>query len=147
MTLAPAGFGTQPFGSSYLGVGLRDVTLTVGTPRHRTVTATLGGPVNLSRIERRFETIPIALAADDGTALALPAAVDIAALPPRTTPDVDTAWTQLTPADGAVTVLLAGPDADPDGALPVPATGADLWVRVTDTPEILPAKVGRVTVT
>lgn len=141
--IAPSAFGTQPFGTSLFGVGYRDITLTVGTPRWRTLSAHLEGRVEISRIERRFQTIPVSAADEDGNAVTL-TAVDVAALPPRTRPDVDTVWQAATYADGEATVLLAGPDADPDGALAVPAAGADLWLRVTDTPEVLTAKAGRI---
>lgn len=37
--LRPSGFGTQPFGTSPFGVGYRDVVLTVGRGRSRTLRA------------------------------------------------------------------------------------------------------------
>jgi hypothetical protein len=42
-------------------------------------------------------------------------------------------------------VLLAGPDASPTSALVV-AGAADLWVRITDVPEVDTAFVERITV-
>ena len=34
-----AGLGTQPFGTSLFGIGYRDITVTVGQGRSRTLTA------------------------------------------------------------------------------------------------------------
>jgi hypothetical protein len=102
--------------------------------------------MNLGRIERQYARFPITGTLDDGTPADL-TDVSVAVLPRSSAPTADTAWTPVTPADGAVRVLLAGPDADPADALPVPVRGGDLWVRVTDTPEIDVAMVERIAVT
>lgn len=101
--------------------------------------------MDLSRIDRIYAKIPITAKLADGTTATI-GAVDVALLPPRTTPTGATVWTVATYAAGVATVLLAGPDADPAGALVVPTGGADLWARVVDTPEVDAALVGRVTV-
>jgi hypothetical protein len=72
--------------------------------------------------------------------------IDVALLPPRTTPTSATTWTAATYAAGFATVLLAGPDADDTDALAVPVAGADLWVRVVDNPEVVVVRAGRVAV-
>ena len=145
MLIAPAGFGVQPFGTSSLGVGYRDINLTIGAVRSRTLTASLGDLVDFTSTERRFQTIPVTAADADGTPVTL-TEVKVAVLPPRAAPDGATTWTAGNYANGELTVLLAGPDADPSGAIAIPRGGADLWVRVDDSPEIIAAKVGRVTV-
>ncbi|SDN78760.1 hypothetical protein [Geodermatophilus sp. DSM 45219] len=43
-------------------------------------------------------------------------------------------------------VLVAGPDADPNSAVVLPADGADLWARVADAPEVDVAKAASFTV-
>lgn len=102
--------------------------------------------MNLARIERKYAHVAVTAALHDGTA-ATPTGVEVALLAPRTTPGSATAWTVSTYTAGDAVVLLAGPEADPTGALVVPADGADLWIRVTDNPEVTAAKVARLTVT
>lgn len=70
--------------------------------------------------------------------------VDVALLPPRVSPDADTLWTTAAYALGTATVLVAGPDAD--GDLVVPRSGADLWMRVVDSPEVTATKITRISV-
>jgi hypothetical protein len=102
--------------------------------------------VNLGRIERQYARITVTATLADGAPADL-AGVDVALLPPRSKPTADTTWTAADWADGNATVLLAGPDAAAvAGALTVPAGGADLWVRVTDTPEVDTAVVDRINV-
>ena len=100
--------------------------------------------LTLSRIDRVYRYYDVTVTDPDGAEAAI-AGVDVALLAPRTTPDADTAWTAATFAAGEVTVLLAGPDADATDALVVPAVGADLWVRVTDT-EVTATHAERLTV-
>lgn len=97
----------------------------------------------LSKIDRIRRLYDVTATLPDGTAATL-AGVDVALLPPRTTPTGETMWTAATYSAGTATVLLAGPDADPGDALVVPATGADLWLRVTDNPEIDAERVERI---
>jgi hypothetical protein len=101
--------------------------------------------VELTRIDRRTVEFDVAAELTDGTATTI-TGVDVALLPPRTTPTAATVWTAATYTGGVASVLVAGPDADPTDALPVPAAGADLWARVVDVPEVLTARVARLTV-
>ena len=100
--------------------------------------------MNLTPVSREYATFTVA-ATEDGQPVTL-TAVDVALLPPRTSPAADTAWTTADYSAGVATVLLAGPAADPSGALVVPVKGADLWVRVTDVSEVDAARVARITV-
>jgi hypothetical protein len=101
--------------------------------------------VELTRIERQYVDIDVDATLPDGTPATL-TGVDVALLPPRTSPAAGTTWTAATYALGVASVLLAGPDAAGSGALVVPATGADLWIRVTDAPEIDAAKITRIAI-
>lgn len=101
--------------------------------------------MQLNRIDRKYAKVTVTATDADGDPTPL-TAVDVALLPVGSTPKAATAWTASTYADGVATVLLAGPDADPTNALPVPAAGADLWIRVVDIPEVDAAKVGRIAV-
>jgi hypothetical protein len=75
------------------------------------------------------------------------AGVDVALVEPRSAPSGTTTWVASTYATGTATVLVAGYDADPTGALVVPAgQGADLWIRVVDNPEVTATRVMRVIV-
>lgn len=100
----------------------------------------------LSRIDRLYRDYDVTATLRSGGPATL-TGVDVALLPPRATPTVTTQWTAATYADGVATVLLAGPDATPTGALVVPSAGADLWIRVSDSPEVDASKVERITVT
>lgn len=101
--------------------------------------------VDLTRISRLYVEFDVAAVLPDGNPATI-TGVDVSLLPVNTAPDVDTTWTAAAYAAGVGSVLLAGPDADATGALPVPAAGADLWLRVIDTPEVDAARVVRVTV-
>lgn len=101
--------------------------------------------MELARIDRKYARIPVTATLASGAAATI-TGVDVALLPPRTTPTATTTWTAATYASGVATVLLAGPDAAGSGALVVPASGADLWIRVTDTPEVDAEKIARIAV-
>lgn len=97
----------------------------------------------LNRIDRQYVDIDVTATLRNGQPATL-TAVDVALIPPRTSPTAATVWTPASYANGTATVLLAGPDASPTDALPVPAAGADMWIRITDSPEIDAARVERV---
>jgi hypothetical protein len=101
--------------------------------------------MNLGRIERQYATFPVTATLDNGEPADL-SDVAVALLPPRATPTPDTTWTATTVTDGKIRVLLAGPDAPAEGALTIPAGGADLWLRVLDTPEVDTVRVDQVRV-
>lgn len=100
----------------------------------------------LSRIDRLYRQYTVTATLAGGGAATLTGA-DVALLAPRTTPTSATVWVAASYATGVATVLLAGPDADPTGALVVPEGGADVWIRVTDTPEVDAEYVERISVT
>lgn len=102
-------------------------------------------PFTLSRVERLYREYTVTAALPDGSPATL-TAVDIAFLAPGATPTAATAWTRTTYTAGVARVLLAGPDAAAEGALTVPAPGADIWLRVVDTPEVDTAMIERVTI-
>lgn len=97
----------------------------------------------LSRIDRLYRDYDVTATLRDGGPATIDGA-DVALLTRGTTPTSATTWTATTYAAGVATILLAGPDADPTGALVVPAAGADLWIRVTDTAEVDAEKVERI---
>lgn len=100
--------------------------------------------LTLSRIDCVYARISVEAALADGTPAVL-THIDVALLPPGSTPDADTVWTSVSVVDGVASVLLAAPDADdPGDALLVPTAGVDLWLRVVDNPETQAVKVGRV---
>jgi hypothetical protein len=99
--------------------------------------------VEFSRIDRRPVTITVTATNPDGTPATL-AAVDVALLPAASGPTGGTAWTTTDFADGAFEVLVAGPDADPAGALVIPRRGGCFWIKdpAADSTQAVPA--GRV---
>lgn len=101
--------------------------------------------MDISRIERQYVDIDITATRRDGSPATL-TGVDVALLPVRMPPTAATTWTAAAYANGTATVLVAGPDAAGSGAIIVPLGGADLWVRVTDNPEIDAAKITRINV-
>lgn len=102
--------------------------------------------MDLSRIDVLYAHIDVTAVLYDNTPATL-TGVDVALLAPRTTPDADTVWTASVYTTGTAVILLAGPEAVEPAALTVPIGGVDLWIRVTDTPEIDAARVARITVT
>jgi hypothetical protein len=101
--------------------------------------------VEATRLARLLIEWDVAAELLDGTATTI-TGVDVAILPPRATPTAATTWTPADYAAGVASVLVAWPDADPTDALPVPTGGGDLWARVIDVPEVLVARVARLTV-
>ena len=101
--------------------------------------------MQLSRIDRVYGHIPVTAKGADGEPASL-AGVDVALIKPRATPTAATSWLSATYSDGEARILLAGPDADPTDARVVPTGGADLWLRVTDIPEVQAVKVARIDV-
>lgn len=101
--------------------------------------------MNLSRLDRIYGYVDVTATLADG-APATVAGVEGALLAPRATPKATTVWSAATYTDGTARFLLAGPDATPTDALPVPAAGADLWIRVVDNPEVQAVRVDRITV-
>lgn len=100
--------------------------------------------MHLNRIDRKYANLTVTATDEDGFATTL-TGVDVALIPPRSNPTGATTWTAATSAGGKWRVLLAGPDAGSSGALVV-SGAADLWVRVTDAPEVDTAFVERITV-
>lgn len=100
----------------------------------------------MSRIDRLYRDYTVTATDEDGFPTTL-TGVDVALLAPRATPTGATTWTPAASSDGRWRVLLAGPDADPSAAVVVPAAGADVWLRVTDNPEVEATRVERITVT
>lgn len=99
----------------------------------------------LSRIDRLYRRYTVTATLAGGGPATLTGA-DVALLTPRSKPTGATVWTATDYAAGVATVLLAGPDADDTGALAVPAGGADLWIRVVDSPEVDAELVERISV-
>lgn len=96
----------------------------------------------LSRIDRIEHTSSLAKAFPGRTLTS----VSVAILPVRVDPTVATVWFPVTVVGDGVTAVYAGPDADSSGgAIPVPAS-ADLWAKLTDSPEVDAQKVERITV-
>ena len=100
--------------------------------------------MHLNRIDRKYANLTVTATDEDGFPTTL-TGVDVALIPPRSNPTATTVWTAAAPVNGKWQVLLAGPDASPTSALVVSKT-ADLWVRVTDAPEVDTAFVERITV-
>ena len=98
-----------------------------------------------TRISRKFVEVPVTAALADGSPAVL-AGVDVALLERNGRPTDDTTWTPATYGDGVARILVAGPDADPAGALVLTDGGADVWVRISDNPEVDAAKAGSIVV-
>jgi hypothetical protein len=100
--------------------------------------------VELSRIDRKARTYALT---DVLTGVVPPGVtgVDVALLAPRSNPTAATVWFPATYASGSFTVLLAGPDASSVGALVVTGS-ADIWMRISNAPEVDAEKLERITV-
>lgn len=98
-------------------------------------------------------TIRLKIIDAQGVAI-VPTTVELAVLPFGTFPTSVTSWISVTYTayvrsdsngnTGQVQVVLAGPQADSTGAIPIFSTRADLWVRVTDAPEVQAVKIDTV---
>lgn len=99
--------------------------------------------MEFSRIDRRPVTITVTAINPDGTPATLDA-IDVALLAPAASPTQGTAWKTTNFANGALEVLVAGPNADPDGALVIPTRGGRFWIKdpAADSTQAVPA--GRV---
>jgi hypothetical protein len=96
----------------------------------------------LARIDRLIRTIDLAEKFPGRTPIT---AAQVALLAPRSAPNAATVWYTASVASNVATVLFAGPDADPSGAVVVEGS-ADLWVKITASAEVDAAKVERITV-
>lgn len=85
----------------------------------------------LSRVDRVPRKYAVTAVDEDGAPVVL-TSVDFAVIPPRAAVTQSTAWATVPVIDGAATVMLAGYEATPDGALIIPAGGADLHRRWTE---------------
>lgn len=101
--------------------------------------------MQISPIDRQYASITVNATMPDGTPATLDG-VDVALLTRHRTPDGDTTWTPATASGDLWRVLLAGPYASSTGAIVVPLNGGDLWLRVTDSPEVQATLVERITV-
>lgn len=101
--------------------------------------------MQIAGVDRIYAHMTVTATLFDGTAAAV-TGIQAAVLRRGTAPSAATPWTSATLVNGRWRVLLAGPYADPAGAIVVPATGGDLWARVTDNPEVQTVKVENVDV-
>lgn len=77
-----------------------------------------------------------------GSAMTIPG-VDIALCQTRQTPTAATVWTPMTWAAPSASIVVAGSSADATGAFVLSDSG-DLWIRITNWPELIVSKVGGV---
>lgn len=85
--------------------------------------------LSLHYTDRIPRTYTLAPKASDGQPTAVTSA-RFALVPPRTRPTADTTWTTVTVAGNTFTVEYVRPGADDtSGAVLVPDTGADVYVR------------------
>lgn len=101
--------------------------------------------MNISPIDKVPASFPLTGTDDNGSPVTLTTVV-VAVLPFRATPDGSTTWTPATYSSGRVHFTLAGPFADPTGALPIPTGGGQLWVKDTESSTIQAVRVGFVSV-
>jgi hypothetical protein len=103
--------------------------------------------MDISAIERVNARITIATKLADGSR-SIPDSVSLALLPLYHVPTAATLWFAPLSYSGGVAIKpVAGPSADPTGALVVPPAGADLWVRwMGGDGEVVIAKADRITI-
>ena len=86
--------------------------------------------MQLFRPERKDAWVDVDVKNPDGSDAQI-SAVDLCILPQGQTPTEDTDWTAGVYQNGGVPFILAGPDADPTGALWVQAIRSNLWVKTS----------------
>lgn len=99
----------------------------------------------MSRVDRIYRRYTVTAKDPDGNPATV-GGIGVALLAPRTSPTSATVWADADLEGDVATVLFAGPDADGTGALVVPPVGADVWLRVTDSPEVDAERIERITV-
>lgn len=82
----------------------------------------------LTRVDRRSGTVTVSVKDAQNQAVAI-TAVSLAVVPFGSGPTSTTSWTAY--SYGPTAVVIAGPDADPTGAVAVPTGGGVLWGQVT----------------
>jgi hypothetical protein len=87
--------------------------------------------IMITRITRKPVDIDFTVTLSDGNP-GTPTGVQVAVLNRRDTPSAVTTWEDVTYTAGVISLTVAGPEADPTDALPVPQDGADLWAKVSD---------------
>lgn len=101
----------------------------------------------LPKVAAKFADITVVAELANGTPTTL-TGVDVAIVPPGTTPVASTTWVAANWVAPKAQVLLIGPLATvtspPPYSLNVPAVGGDLWARVTDIPEVDAALVDHI---
>lgn len=96
----------------------------------------------LSPIGRKFFMVNVTATMPDRS-LAELTSVDVALLPVRARPTLETTWYDTSYAGRYATFLGIGPQAERvENGLVVPGSGASTWIRVLDEPEVLLAMVG-----
>lgn len=91
--------------------------------------------MNFSPVSRKnvYLTLTARLASGQLTSIA---GASVAVVPPREAPSSSTTWVDAVWNSPVARILVAGPQADPTGALVLPSGGGDLWVRITDATEV-----------
>jgi hypothetical protein len=101
--------------------------------------------LHMTRISTKFVDVEVWATLRNGNPTSIPG-VDVAALPKGQAPDADTEWLPADYTAPVATFLVSGPDASSNGALRIEDGGSDLWVRVTDQPEVDATRVDTVNV-
>lgn len=101
--------------------------------------------MDISPIDKVPASFPISGTDDLGNPVTL-TSVAVAFLPFRTDPSAATTWTPATVSNGRVSLILAGPAADPTGAIPVPVGGGYLWAKDTESSTVQAVRVGFVSI-
>lgn len=101
--------------------------------------------MDISPIDKVPASFPITGTDDQGNPATL-TNVAVALLPYRTDPTAATVWTPATITNGRVSLVLAGPAADPSGAVAVPTGGGYLWAKDTESSTVQAVRVGFVSV-
>jgi hypothetical protein len=100
---------------------------------------------SMSLIDRKARTYSVtALLA--GVTVPLSGSVDLGLVAPTSkSPTSATTWTSVSYTAGSFSVLFAAPQASSTAAIVVPGD-ADLWMRITNAPEIAAVKIERITI-
>lgn len=96
--------------------------------------------MQLSPVDKVPVSFPLTGEDETGSPIALTSVV-VALLPFRSAPAASTAWSPAAYVNGRVSLTIAGPDADPTGAVQVPAGGAYLWAKDTESATVQAVRV------
>ena len=102
--------------------------------------------LTISPVDKVYVRVAVSATLADGSTYTVTGA-SFACLAIGGAPTSSTSWTAAsTFSAGVAQMLIAGPQASPTSAVPLPPNGGDLWMEVTASPEVQAVRVATINV-